>query len=784
MKWNLLIAYRNLVRNRFFSLINAIGLALGMVTGLFILLWVNDERQIDRFHVNGNALYAVYEKESHSGTVSTDYETSALLPRQLKTDMPEVQYATGMEEYKDISTFQAGQKIMKWYGNAGSADFFQMFSYSLIEGTPASALAGPESIAISKKMAEAFFGSPEKAIGQSLRYENKDNLKVTAVFDNIGLQSSRQFDFVLNWDAFVKNTGLQNWVATGPYTIVQLKPGADPALLEKKLLHYVYQFSPPGPGYSLELHLQPYSDIYLHNLTEGSGRITYVRLFMVVAFFVLLIACINFTSLSTARSVKRAKEIGVRKTIGALRRTLVTQFITESLLMTLVAVLLALLMLALALPAFNQLTQKEIALPFLQPLFWTWVLALTLVTGLVAGIYPALFLSSFNPMTVLKGRARLGPRSRGFLSTLVVVQFTLSIVLIVGTLVVSRQVNYLQTRERFDRGNLLYIPLEGTLPGKYDLLKSEVPQLTGVESLSYVSDFPSFMDDNTTDVSWEGKGADVSSQVAQAGITYDYVHTMHLTLVQGRDFSPAFPSDSAGYLINEAAARMMGYKDPVGKSMVMWGRRGTIVGVLKDFNYKPLHVQIGPLILYSVGGHPRNYGYLLVRTRPGQTQQALKSLEPVLKSLNPAFSFYYWFADQAYLAHYHNEVVIQSLSRLFAALAILISALGLLGLAVFATERRRKEIGIRKVLGAGAWSLFALVSTEFLLLLGLSLVIAVPLAWLGMHQWLQQYAYRVSIGWTLFGVAALLALFLTMATISFQILKAVRANPVKSLRTE
>jgi putative ABC transport system permease protein len=387
MKWNLLIAYRNLIRNRFFSLLNAAGLALGIVTGLFILLWVQDERNIDAFHANGPLLYAVYERESHSGKVNQDYETSALLPKELKTVMPEVQYASGMEEYKDISTFQAGEKKMKWWGNAGSEDYFKMFSYPLIEGTPSAALSGPGSIAISRKMAEAFFGSPERAMGQSLRYENKATLTVTAVFENITAASSREFEFIVNWTAFTAGTGLQNWVTTGPFTVVQLWPGADKASLERKLLHYSYKYTPPAPGYSLELHLQPYKDIYLHDLREGSGRVVYVQLFLAVAFFVLLIACINFTSLSTARSVKRAKEIGVRKTIGARRKTLVAQFITESLLLTLISVFMALVILAFALPAFNQLTDKEITLPFTQWSFWLTVLALTLFTGLVAGLY-------------------------------------------------------------------------------------------------------------------------------------------------------------------------------------------------------------------------------------------------------------------------------------------------------------------------------------------------------------------------------------------------------------
>jgi hypothetical protein len=580
-----------------------------------------------------------------------------------------------------------------------------------------------------------------------------------------------------------------NWGAAGPYTVMMLSPDADPTLVEKKITHFLDLYRKDQPkGYSIELHLQKYTDIYLHNhFANGKpdgGRIEYVDLFSGVAIFILLIACINFMNLATARSVKRAKEIGVRKVIGARRTALIRQFMTESFLLTTVSVGIAVILLAILLPGFNQLTRKQIRLPFDHFSFWIMLLLLTGATGFVAGSYPALFLSSFNPLSVLKGAVRFGSGSRLFRKTLVVFQFTLSIILIIGTIVVSRQVDYIQSRNiGYDKENLIYVPMEGTLSAQYSLLKEEAGSSPGIESLSYISDDPDYMDDNTTDLSWEGKGPDRLLEAAQAEIEGDFVQTMELTLVRGRDFSSAFPSDSTAYLINETAASEMGYTDPVGRTLTMWGRKGHIIGVLKDFNFKPLHERIKPLVLFTFF-HPRRYGTILVRTKPGQTKQALATLASLCRQLNPGFPFSYQFADEAYLSSYKSEQVIRSLADSFALLAILISCLGLLGLAVFTAEQRTREIGIRKVLGASVPALFMIVSKEFLALVGMALLIAAPLAWFLMNRWLDNYAYRITIAWWIFALAGGAAFMITLLTIGFQSIKVALANPVRSLRTE
>jgi putative ABC transport system permease protein len=784
-----IIAWRNLLRNKVISMLNISGLALGMVSGLFILLWVQSERSVDGFHKNAPLLYAVYEREFYNHQVTADYETSGLMPEEMKRVIPEVQYATGMEEYEDRSTLQVGDKISKWKGEAGSPDFFTMFSYPLLQGTASSALNSPDAIAISAKMARAFFGSPEAAMGKPMRYENRRNFTVAAVFDDLPHASSRQFDYVLNWKTWLSYTGVGNWTGSGPYTILMLRPDANPALVEKKIVRFLDNYMKNRQaGYDIQLGLQKYTDIYLHNhFTNGQpdgGRIDYVHLFSVVAIFILVIACINFMNLATARSAKRAKEIGVRKVVGALRMALIRQFMTESFLVTVLAIAVAVLMLVLLLPGFNELTGKEIHIPFQSAGFWGMLLLLTAATGFVAGSYPALFLSSFKPISVLKGAVRLGSNGRWLRKGLVVFQFTLSVMLIIGTIVVSRQVDFIQSRNiGYDKENLIYIPMEGDLKWKYKVLKDEAAKMPGIASVSYLSDDPAFMDDNTSDLSWAGKGPDAYIEATQSAVTYDFVQTMKLTVVRGRDFSRDFPSDSAGYLINETAAKAIGYTDPIGRPLTMWGKTGPIIGVLKDFNFTSVHERIRPLVLYF-SLWPRPTGTILVRTQPGQTRQALATMESLCRQLNPSFPFTYQFSDAAYMALYKSEQVIRNLSKIFSFLAIVISCLGLLGLATFTAEQRTKEIGIRKVLGASVGGLFVLLSREFLVLTGLALLIASPLVWYVMSKWLGGYAYRIDMGWWVFALAGGIAFVITLMAVGVQSARAAVANPVRSLRAD
>ncbi len=780
--------FRNLWKSKAFSLINIFGLALGIACSLLIMLWVYDEYSEDSFHKNGAQLYSIYERQNHDGQITANHQSPGIMADEMKKVLPEVQYATN-SAWNDLSTFEANNKIIKEDGNYAGPDFFKMFTYPLLQGSKVTALQSPVDIAISKKMAEDFFGSPAEAIGKTIRYQNKKDLKVTAVFDNVPKNSSTQFDYIINWQTFLENNDwAKDWTNNGPRCYIMLRQGTAPKAFEKKITRFLDNYNKQQtPNDYVRLGIERYGDIYLHsNFKNGElsgGRIQYVQLFSIVAVFILLIACINFMNLTTARSLKRAKEIGVRKVVGALRSSLIRQFIGEALLVVTLAVFFALLIVMLALPQFNELTQKQIIIPFNLQYFWLSIAGLILITGFISGSYPALYLSSFNPVRVLKGALKFTNTALWFRKGLVVFQFVLSIILIIGTIVISKQVDYVQSINLgYDRENLIYIPLEGDLTTKYALFKNQALNMTGVRAMTRMTQNPTQIDNGTGGVDWEGKDPRSGIEFTHAAVGYDFTKIMHTQMVKGRDFSKDFATDSVGYIVNETALKIIGYKDPIGKRLTFWQRKGTIIGVIKDFHFNSLHTAINPLVLRL--GENIEYGAALVKTEPGKTKQALASLEKICKNLNPKFPFTYKFSDEEYQKLYSNEQVVNKLSNYFAFLAIFISCLGLLGLVIFTAQQRTKEFGIRKILGASASSLFNLISKEFLLLVLIAMVIASPIAWISMNKWLQDYEYRVDISWWMFVVAGVLAIVIALITVSFQAIKASIANPVKSLRSE
>ena len=469
-----------------------------------------------------------------------------------------MQYATQVD-WGEQNTFRVGEKIAKMNGYFASADYFKMFGNKLLQGNAQNALNTPASISISHKMAIQFYGSPEAAIGKNIRFENTKDFIVRAVFEDLPEATSEKFDYLVNWHEFIlENSWASDWNNSGPRAFIMLRADANPAAVEKKLVHFMDLYNKKQkPGvFTMTLGMQPYNEIYLHgSFTEdklAGGRIEYVRLFSIIAIFILLIACIKFMNLSTARSLKRAREIGVRKVIGALRTNLIRQFISESMLVTILAVGFSLILLILFLPVFNQVTMKEISLPFGEPVFWLKLVALTLLTGLLSGSYPALFMSSFNPVKVLKGTLKTGLGIALFRKSLVVFQFVLSTVLIIGTIVISRQINYIQTKNLgYNRDNLIYLPLDGTLPQKYELLKNEALQQPGIQSVSRIDQIPTNIQNGTGGIMWTGKDPDNRIQFTEAAIGYDFVKSMKIKMLAGRDYSKDFPSDSVGYLVNE-----------------------------------------------------------------------------------------------------------------------------------------------------------------------------------------------------------------------------------------
>jgi len=782
------VAIRNLWKHKGYSFLNIFGLAMGMTCSLLILLWINDERGMDNFHTKGARLFRVFERQYYDGKIVGGYYTPGLLAAEMKKVIPEVEMAAGYS-WVDEATFQSGDKIIKEKGSSAGADYFSMFSYPLIGGTAASALSSPVSIAISRKMATDFFGDPRSAMGKTIRYQDKKDLKVTAVFENVPGNSYEKFDFLTNWDFFLEEeTWAKDWGNNGPNTLVMLRADANPALVSNKITKFLDRYNKDqGKGFRIELGMQRFGDVYLHsNFKDGrleGGRVEYVHLFSIVAIFILLIACINFMNLTTARSVKRAREIGIRKVVGAVRPALIRQFISEAVLLAFFSMVIAMGMVILLLPAFNFLTEKNISFPYGSSSFWLSLAALTLITGCVSGSYPALFLSAFKPIRVLKGAMKFSAGAAWFRKGLVVFQFVLSIVLIIGTIVVSRQVNYIQTLNLgFDRDNLVTIPLEGSLTKNYQLLKTGAARIPGVTEISRISNSPIGMDNTTGGVQWEGKDPNSTPMFTQASVGYDFTRTMHLTIVAGRDFSRDFATDSVGYILNEAALKKIGYKDPIGKPLTFWSKKGKIIGVLKDFHFNSLHEPIKPLIFRLAD--EEKWGQALVRIQAGKTKQALAALEPLVRRLNPQFPFTYQFADEAYQKLYKSEAIVHNLSNCFAILAIFISCLGLLGLAMFTAEQRTKEFGVRKVLGASVATLFGLLSKDFLFLVLIAFLVASPLAWLAMRQWLQNFAYHIDIQWWIFLLAGAMALVIALLTVSVQAIKVAIANPVKSLRTE
>jgi putative ABC transport system permease protein len=783
-------AWRNIIRSKGFAAINIMGLALGLACSLLIMLWVNDEKSVDAFHKNISGLYQVYERNYYDGKVTADYPTQGLLAEELKRVVPEVEYASGFEYASGTgsNTFEAGEKIAKMNGMYAGEDFFKMFSFHLLQGTSSKALNMPGGIAISKNMADYFFGNTANAIGKAIRFENDEDLKVTAVFDNVPANSSLQFDFLRTWTDFVKqNSWVHNWGNTDPQTFIQLKPGVDAAKVEARIKNFVYNYKEKDKSNITELALQPFADKYLHsNFKNGyidGGRIEYVNMFSIIAVFILLIACINFMNLATARSAKRAKEVGIRKVVGALRSTLIAQFVGEALLLSFISIIIAILIVGAILPAFNQLTGKHLNLPFSQPFFWIAIIILLLITGVVSGSYPALFLSSLKPVRVLKGSLKFSWSASFFRKSLVVFQFALSVFLIVAMIVVYKQLNYIQTKNiGYDRDNLVYIPIEGDLVKNYEIFKQKALSNTAIVNISKMRNSPTAIFHHTGDIYWPGKDANLTVSFADGVVGYDFIKTMNLQLLSGRDFSKDYGTDSVGFLLNETAIRKIGFQHPVG-STITWGKHeGKVIGVIKDFHFNSLHEAIEPLIMRL--DENWTWGTILVRVKAGKTKEAIASLQKICKDVNPKFPFTYQFSDLEYAKLYESETVISKLSNIFAFLAIFISCLGLFGLATFSAEQRTKEIGVRKILGASSTNIVKLLSANFLKPVILAFLIAFPAAWYIMNNWLQNYAYKINISWWMFLAAGVITICIALITVSYQSIKAALVNPVKSLRTE
>jgi predicted permease len=786
---NYLKAYlRNLWKNRTYTFLNIIGLAVGITCSTLIFLWIEDEFNWNHQFANRDYLYQIEGNQTYGGTTYTFSATPGPLAPSMKADIPGIAN-TARFSWPDRSLFSLDNKPIYEEGQYCDPAFLMMFNLDFIEGNPATALGDIHSLVITREMARAFFGNTDP-LGKTLKMDNADPYTITAVIKDLPANTSFGFHWLGNYQAFYqKNQWLQYWGSNGLMTFVELKPSGSPTAINKVLTHYVQD---KAPGTVMKPFLFPMSQWRLYaSFKDGkqdaaNGRIQYVRIFTLIAWIILIIACINFMNLATASSERRAREVGVRKVLGAGKGKLVGQFIGESILMSFLAVIVSIGLTALALPAFNTLVEKELSLGLLNPVHLTALLAIGLICGLLAGSYPSFYLSSFNPVQVLKGLKLKAAGGAVFIrKALVIVQFATSIVFIITTVIIYQQLQYVQHREMgYEKDGLLYMTLQGKMGDHFAAIRNDLVHTGFVKDATLSNHTVLALYSNTGDFDWPGKDPNKQVLTTMENASPQYLSTMGMQLAAGRNFHEIAAQDSNNIIINEAFAHIIS-KDNVIGSLITRNNgqeKYRVVGVVKDFVYNDMYQGPAPLILFC---SPANTSFLTVRLKTGaDVPKALAAIGSVIKTNNPGYPFEYKFVDAEFENQFKTETLTGRLSGIFAALAVFISCLGLFGLAGYAAERRTKEIGVRKVLGASITGLTSLLSADFLKLVLISWVIATPIAVLIMQNWLKSYAYRTGISWVVFVMAGAGALVIALLTVSFITIKASLANPIKSLRTE
>jgi putative ABC transport system permease protein len=782
----LLIAFRNIFRSKLFSAVNILGLTFGMGSALLIFLWVNDELGVNQFHSKIDRLYRVMENQTYSGGKTFTFEaTPGPMAPFIKEKYPEIELASRWT-WPVNPLLQYGEKSFKDNGRWVDPDFLLMFDFPFITGDKTNALNERNSIVLTEWFAKKMFGD-EDPMGKLIVMDTKDSYQVSGVIKNVPKNSSLSFDFLIPFPTYFEQNKewIDSWGNNNIRTFILLKEGTNAADFQAKLTDEVKAHNDQT---NVKLFIQPFGEAYLYGeFTEGKltgGRIEYVRIFFIVAVFVLVIACINFMNLSTAQASKRAKEVGLRKVIGAVPRQLFRQFMGESFITVTLAALFAVLIAVLVIPYFNDLTGKALSLNLLDWKIVAIFIGLIIFTSILAGSYPAIFISEFKPVQVLKGQLKSGKRASAFRKTLVVVQFFLSIFLIVSTIVVYRQMDYMQNKDiGFVRDNVFYSWMEGEMASKYETVRTRLLQSPGVESVTMATQLPIEIGNSTGGLQWEGKDPDETVLFSNMDVDFEFIQTMKMEMAEGRPFDRAIISDTVGYIVNETGAEKFGFTDGTAdKELTMWRRKGKIVGVVKDFNFGSLHAPIEPMIMRV---SPKvNYGCVLIRAKEGQTADALRSLEALSKEYAPAYPFRYSFLNQDWEEYYKAEGQRGKIFNSLSALSIFISCLGLFGLSAFSAERRIRELGIRKVMGASVPGLLRLMATEFTILVLVAAIIGCPVSWYFMDMWLHNYAYHIDVGWFTLVAATLLCLFVSLATILYHSLKATMTNPAVSLKYE
>ncbi|UZR94582.1 ABC transporter permease [Chondrinema litorale] len=783
LKHHILLALRSFKRFKSSLFINLTGLSTGLACTMLIFLWVNDELKVDRFHAQDDRLYQVMEHQKYADNIMTTTSTPGVLAEGLKDEIPEIKYAattTWISKY----TLSFGEKNLKANGYHVGEDFFNIFSYNLIQGDADQVLKDKSSIVISKSLAESLFGNTEDAIGKQIEYQHDRTFLVSGIFDEIPTNSSYQFDFVLSFEDYKDDNGwVLNWGNNGPKTFVILTDDADANELSDKIAEFVKGKNEES---NVTLFLQKYSERYLHgsyeNGQQSGGRIEYVNMFSIIAIFILIIACINFMNLSTARASRRTKEVGIKKALGVKRYDLVIQFMGESIMVSLFSLVIATLMVWIVLPEFNNITDKQILLDF-DPVQILGFLVIAILTGIVSGSYPALYLSGFQPVKVLKGELRTSLGELWVRRGLVIFQFTLSVVLIVSVMVIYKQIDFVQNKNLgYNKDNVIYFETEGKVNENPETFLTELRKKPGVKAASSISNVLLGRNSNTSGVSWEGKDPDANILFENVRVNHDMLETLGIEMKEGRSFSRDFSTDTSKIIFNEAAIKVMGLEDPIGKTIDLWGEyKLEIVGIAKDFHFQSLHEQVKPLFFVL---SPENTWYVMARLEAGREKETIDRLTNFYQSYNPGFTFDFQFMDEEYRKMYAAEQRVSSLSKYFAGFAILISCLGLFGLAAFTAERRTKEIGIRKALGSSSFNILLLISSDFTKMVLIAIGIALPFSYWIIQSWLEKFAFRIDLEIWFFALAGFLALLVAWLTVGSQAIKAATLNPAKCLKDQ
>jgi putative ABC transport system permease protein len=779
-------AWRNILKRKGFSLINVGGLALGMASCLLLLLYVSYHLNFDKQFDHINNIYIVENNQQGDGKIYTFAATPGQMAATIKADIPGVAEAVRTTSYTASGLLTYKDNSFKKDGLFADSGFFSVFSYHFVKGNPVTALTQPNSIVITKELAGILFGTSDP-INKIIKRNNTTPLMVTGVIENVPKNSTFQFDYVLPWqvianeNSFVKTSG---WGSNFCQTLVRLK---DPSYFNRADRILRKMINSHQSDYKAEAMLFPYSKLHLYSKFENGksvgGFIEQIHIFIILAICILIIACVNFMNLSTARSEERAKEVGIRKAIGSGRQSLMWQFISESIILSFVSMLIALILVEISLPFFNNLLNIQLHIPYQQLDVWLMLIGLALATGLISGSYPAFYLSSFEPIRVLKGVFRGGKGALSVRKVMVVIQFTFAVFLITATICIYRQIKFVQGKSiGFDKNNLIEVKIEGVLGKQPDVVINELKKNNTITNATALSQSITRDGNNTWGVSWPGKDARQKVLINTLQIGYDFIRTTGIKLVEGREFSSQFPDDTAGktVMINEAAAQVMNLKHPVG-TVITYGAPVTIVGVYKDFVWGSPYQKIAPMISQC-----SNSGSVIaMRLNANKSMgDCINQIDKTLKSVNPAYPPVINFVDNDFSKKFENEKLLATLANLFGGLAIVISCLGLFGLAAYAAEQRVKEIGVRKVLGASVAGLAGLLSKDFLKLVTIAIVIAIPFSVWAMNKWLQNYEYRITLSWWILALAGFITIAIALITVSYQAVKAALANPVKSLRSE